>query len=83
MRLAGWWWGCLPWERQEIAFPAKSTSRSRSMNIYIHTYSHAMTWLIRCASISGFFLGHFLFTPSPVYVLRISVLVQGFCKKLP
>ena len=36
MRLAGWWWGCLPWERQESAFPAKSTSRSRSM--YIYTY---------------------------------------------
>ena len=40
-----------------------------------------MTWLIRRASISGFFLGHFLFTPAPVYSLRICVLVQGFCKK--
>lgn len=40
-----------------------------------------MTWLIRRASISGFFLGHFLFAPAPVYSLRVCVVVQGFCKK--
>ena len=81
MRLAGWWWGCLPWERQESAFPAESTSRSRSMYVHIHT----LTWLICRACMSETFLGHFFLIPVPVYSWRIIVIIQVFfvCKKLP